>query len=298
MLGFLLSLRASGKSPKTELKYRESVELLDRFVKEMGMPPIEKLTAEHLRHYFMACFDKGNKASTVDTRYRSLQAFYKWLIEEGERTDNPLTRIKAPRVEQVIQPHYTPEDINRVLLACDTSVVGLRDKAIILTLFDTGLRASELCSLQVGDLNLKAMTLHVRKGKGKKERIVGIGYKPSQAIERYLRKRADYMYLEASPWLFANWYGEELTENALTLMLGKRFRASGATFRGAHAFRRGFAIAYLDSGGSPEDLRVLAGWDSPQMLRRYTKATEGERALRGHRLHSPADALQRVSRRR
>ena len=51
------------------------------------------------------------------------------------------------------------------------------------------------------------------------------------------------------------------------------------------------ATAYLDSGGNPEDLRTLAGWESPQMLRRYTKATETERALRGHRTHSPADKL-------
>ena len=68
-------------------------------------------------------------------------------------------------------------------------------------------------------------------------------------------------------------------------------RVTGLRFRGMHAFRRGFAITFLDAGGDPKDLRTLAGWDSPQMLRRYTKATETTRALKAHRRFSPVDRL-------
>jgi site-specific recombinase XerD len=103
------------------------------------------------------------------------------------------------------------------------------------------------------------MTVHVRNGKGGKTRVVGLGYKSAQAVERFLRKRVEYTYLANSPWLFPAWYGEALTYNGLTLMLRRRFRQAGLEFTGAHAFRRGFAISYLESGGSPGDLRVLAG---------------------------------------
>jgi site-specific recombinase XerC len=93
LIGFLLALRAAGRSPKTEQKYRESVLLLAEFAKDMGMPPVENLTAEHLRHYLMSLYDKGNRPGTVSTRYRSLQAYYKWLVEEGEIRESPISRI-------------------------------------------------------------------------------------------------------------------------------------------------------------------------------------------------------------
>ena len=154
-----------------------------------------------------------------------------------------------------------------------------------MTLFDAGLRAQELCSLGRTDLDLRLMAPKVT-GKGNKERIVGIGYKCARSIERYLRRRND-----DSPWLFVGKGGRQLTHNALRLMVGRRARQSGTASKGLHAFRRGFAIAYLESGGSPEDLRTLAGWESVQMLRRYTRATERTRELKGHRMHSPGDKL-------
>jgi integrase len=142
-----------------------------------------------------------------------------------------------------------------------------------------------VCGLTKADFDLKRLTLRVY-GKGQKERLVGVGYATARAVERYMRRRKD-----SGPWLFASWNGEQLTFNALSIMLRRRFKQAGLKFEGAHAFRRGFAMAFLDSGGSPEDLRELCGWESPEMLRHYVRATAGERALRGHRQHSPADAL-------
>ena len=286
ILGFLLSLRAAGRTEKTASGYRDSLEMLVRFSQETQMPPPEHMTAEHLREFLLSLYARGNRPGTVATRYRALCSFYKWLVSEGERTDNPMRRIPPPRLEERVMPHYSPEDVSKLLVTTQGhDLLDIRDLAIILTLYDAGLRAQELCNLSLDSLDLKALTLRVR-GKGQKERIVGIGYKAAKAIDKYLRRRA-----QETPWLFAGRSGHPLTFNAVRLMLGRRFAQAGLQFRGCHAFRRGFAMSYLDSGGSPEDLRVLAGWDSPQMLRRYTKATERERALKGHRAHSPADRL-------
>jgi site-specific recombinase XerD len=285
--GFYLALRASGRSPNTETTYRESVSSLERFAAEMGMPPPVAMSAEHLRHYFLSLYDKGNRPGTVSVRYRALSSFYKWLVTEGELTDSPLKRVPPPRPEQRILSHYTPDAIERLLsaIAASKDFLSARDAALVLLLFDTGLRAQEVCGLTRADFDLKRLVLKAY-GKGNKERLVGVGYATAQAVERYSRRRTD-----SAPWLFVSRARTQLSYGGLTLMLRKRFRAAGLDYKGAHGFRRGFAMAYLDSGGSPEDLRVLAGWDSPQMLRRYTKATEGERALKGHRAHSPADAL-------
>lgn len=94
-----------------------------------------------------------------------------------------------------------------------------------------------------------------------------------------------------SPWLFATLDGNRLTRNALKLALSRAFEAAGVEFKGIHAFRRGSGIEYLRQGGQAEDLRVLMGWRSPEMIRRYVKAAEVERATAAHKRFSPADHL-------
>jgi integrase/recombinase XerC/integrase/recombinase XerD len=253
------------------------------------MPPLVALSTEHLREFFNHLCNLGNKPSTVSVRYRGVQQFYKWLVLEGERTDNPVERIPAPRVPDKLQPHYGEDELNAVLAsipATSRDPVILRNRAILLTLFDTGLRTGELCGLRTEDLNLRDLALAVRQGKGGKDRVVGMGAATAQGIERYLRRRQS-----PSPWLFEARGGGPLTYNAVRQLLQRIFDNAGVAFRGAHAFRRGFAISFLDAGGDPDDLRTLAGWDSPQMLRRYTKATERERALKAYRKFSPVDRL-------
>jgi integrase len=82
-----------------------------------------------------------------------------------------------------------------------------------------------------------------------------------------------------------------MTFNALRMCLRRRFLEAGVPFRGIHGFRRAFAIAFLDAGGYAEDLQQIAGWNSLQMVQRYTKATASARARRAHKRLSPADRL-------
>ena len=94
-----------------------------------------------------------------------------------------------------------------------------------------------------------------------------------------------------SPWLLAALDGVRLTRNALKLALRRAFESAGVEFKGIHAFRRASGIEYLRKGGQSEDLRVLMGWRSPEMMRRYVKAAEVERATSAHKQFSPADGL-------
>jgi site-specific recombinase XerD len=247
-----------------------------------------QLSTEHLREFFNDLYRRGNKPASVSVRYRALQQFFKWLVIEGERSDNPLDRIPTPRVPEQIQPHYDDDDVRRVLAKIPPNSrdpLLLRNRAILLTLYDTGLRGNELCGVRTSDLDLRDLTIRVRHAKAGRERIVGVSASATQAIDRYHRRR------QPSPWLFSTAAGGPLSFQAVRLMLGRLFRSAGVAFKGVHGFRRGFAISFLDSGGDPEDLRTLAGWESPQMLRRYTKATETTRALKAHRRFSPVDRL-------
>ena len=156
----------------------------------------------------------------------------------------------------------------------------------MLTLFDTGVRPSELCGMKLGDLDWKDLSIKV-VGKAGKERHVGISHKAAQAIERYLRRRhSDSPYL----WLVTGDRGP-FTINGLRVMLERHFKDAEVEFRGAHAFRRGFAMSYLAAGGQDNDLKELGGWSSYQMVSKYARGNAGERAVKAHKALSPGDRL-------
>lgn len=287
---WVVVLRGDGKSPKTVEGYAESITHLARYLTAFGFPSLVGASAEHLREWLNSLRERGNKPATVHTRYRAARAFYEWLRREGEIRENPLDRIEPPRVPESIQPYYTSQDIQRVLTALRSRRVrgidAARTRAILLVLFDTGLRASELCSLRREDVNWDSQTMVVHHAKGGHERVVSLGSAATRALLAYLRVRS-----VISPWLFATLDGRRMTPNALKLSLRRAFHTAEVEFKGLHAFRRASGIAYLRQGGQAEDLRVLMGWRSPEMIRRYVKAAEVERATAAHKRFSPADQL-------
>jgi site-specific recombinase XerD len=285
-----LVLRGDGKSPRTIEGYADSVRQLALFLEQGGFPSLTQATAEHIREWFNSLRRRGNKPATVNTRYRGVYAFYKWLRTEGEVRENPLQRIEPPNVPETVQPYYTPEELQLVLKSLRSrrlrGLDAARTRAILLALFDTGLRASELCALRLEDVNWDTQTITVRETKGGNQRVVSLGTAAMRSLMSYLRLRqAD------SPWLFAALEGGRLTRNALKLALRRAFEAAGVEFKGIHAFRRASGVAYLRQGGQAEDLRVLMGWRSPEMVRRYVRAAEVERATAAHKRFSPADHL-------
>ena len=285
--GFLLDLSASGRSSKTTFIYGDSVKRLSAFARSLGFPPLATMGKDDVRHWLASLHQKGNKPGAVHVRYRSVNRFFKWCLKEGERQDNPMDYIDPPTIPQVIQPFYQPHDVEAVLKAIGRkSTYALRDTAVVLTLFDSGVRAAELCGMKVEDLDWRDLSIRVT-GKAGKERNVGIGHKTAQAIERYLRRRqSQNPYL----WLTTGNRGPFST-NGLRMMLERHFETAGVSFRGAHAFRRGFAMSFLAAGGQENDLKELGGWSSYQMVSRYARGNAGERAVKAHKAVSPGDRL-------
>jgi integrase len=121
---------------------------------------------------------------------------------------------------------------------------------------------------------------------GGNERIVSLGTNSARSVAAYLRLKG-----RQSEWLFASLTGGRLTKNALKLVLRRAFEGAGLSFKGVHAFRRGSGVAYLRRGGQAEDLQVLMGWRSSEMMRRYVKVAEVERATSAHKRFSPADLV-------
>lgn len=270
LAAFDLALESEGASEATRRVYAYAARTLFAGLDHMGLGslPVSAVTAEHVRHVLAEKRRAGAAPATLSTIHRGLRRWLGWLQEEGERTDNPMQRIAAPPIPD--RPIEAPsrDQVAALIAHCRKDrrkVLGARDAAIIATLASTGLRASELCSLQVEDIDLKArQTLIV--GKGGKPRIVPFEPGVLRALARYWR-----LAKVTEGAAFRDRSGKPLSTSGLYLCIRRRGAEIGLARLHPHALRHSWAASMLEEQVPEQAIRVLAGWaPGSRMLHRYS----------------------------
>ncbi len=287
--GFLLAKRAEGLSPGTIKKiYGPRLAHFAAYCQRRGVTAIEAIDPTLLREYLLELAQSHNPGGCHQF-YRVVKTFLLWFEVEGAADGwrNPIKRVPPPKVpDEILEPVDTG-DVLRMVQACGTDTLGLRDKAMLLTLLDTGLRASEMLGLDLADFDIATGSLTVRRGKGGKGRIVFMGQTGRRALRAWLRVRGG----QPGP-LFLNRRRQRLAYLGLRTVLLHRAQQAGVPVPSAHDFRRAFAINMLRNGADLLSLQRLMGHADLSVLHRYAKQSVDDlRAAHGQA--SPVDRLMR-----
>jgi integrase len=270
--GFELQLMAEGKSPSVLKNRRSAVLIMARHATSAGFEPGE-LTKAHLQKYLLEQF-KGRKGQGATTLHNDLRAFWKWYSAEYGAPD-PMAGLKAPKGKAAVPPVLGLADLEKVFGACQARSPweNSRNLAIIWLMLESGLRRMEVSALDLADIDLKARTVSVRRGKGGKARVAVFGDSTAKALWRWLQKRGR----EDGP-LFPGTWGGRLSPGGLSELLARIRDKSGVQVR-PHMLRHAWAHHSLAAGMRDSDLMKLAGWTSATMLTRYGAALAQERAI-------------------
>ncbi len=305
LTGFYLSKQAEGCSPNTIIEYRKDFAHFSRWCGAHGKDDPAKLKANDVKAFLAELRTQPNghgkslSPKTVYNCYVALRSFYRWLAEETT-TPNPMLSVPTPKAAPTVIEPLTREEVDAVIKACDGTRqakttgrkafamrrdCGPRDKAVVMVLLDSGLRASELCNLTVGDVDLATGRVLVRCGKGGKGRISYLGKAARKSLWRYLSQRKGG---KPDDPLFLTREDTALTPDRLQkLFVNLGERADVADLH-PHRLRHTFATEFLRNGGNVLGLQRLLGHSSLEMVKRYAAIADADLA-KAHEAGSPAD---------
>jgi integrase/recombinase XerC len=235
----------------------------------------------HRIHAFLSFLHREHKKSSIGRKLSAIKSFFRFLLRENVVQRDPTLHIGSPKQEQSLPTHLTVDDMFRLLEAPPANTpTGLRDRAILEVLYSCGLRVSELVALNWNDIDPTLEVVRVR-GKGNKERIVPIGRKALEALERYRQQipllvapknhGAPITIPSASGAVLLNHRGGRLTTRSVCRLVSSYARTCGiALSTSPHALRHSFATHLLDAGADLRAIQELLGHASLSTTQKYT----------------------------
>lgn len=294
--GYLIYAQARGLS---ELTIRSTTSTINQFLGWLDADPlVDDISKLVIQKFLNHLEERGLSKRTRRNHHSNLAAIWTWMVDEGLVTEHTIRQVKPPKPEEVEVVPFSEQDIKLMLASLKRSKPyrrprqaeasnhelpeAVRNKAIILLLLDTGIRASELCGLKISDVDLRNRRVTVF-GKGAKYRMVPISAKTANALWRYQTQRD---YTKPTEAFFVTYAGLRFRTNALRLMLDRLQERSGVPNIHAHRFRHTFAITYLRNGGDVFTLQRILGHSDITMTRRYSAIAASDVEV-SHRAASP-----------
>ncbi|RMH93495.1 site-specific tyrosine recombinase XerC [Lysobacter pythonis] len=268
---------------------------------DRGIARPQDVTHAHLarfqRHLFLYRKANGQPIAVNGQRIAlfTIEMFFRWLVRQRVLTSNPAADLELPKRTDDLREPLTLEEMEAVLALPDIEQPeGLRDRACLELFYATGIRRMELANLLQSDLDRTRGTLHVRLGKGKKDRFVPVGERALAWVTKYEHESRPRLLSDPNErHLFVNQYGQPLSPDGLSWRVRDYFKQAGIEKRGAcHLFRHTMATAMLDNGADIRHVQEILGHGQITSTQRYTHVS----IARLHAVHAathPAAKLLR-----
>lgn len=273
-----------GYSENTLAAYRNDLGQFAEFLTDYStpkkkQPPTEwsQIDKNHIVDYMLAMKERGYASSTVARKVAATKSFFHFLKDEGGVTEDPTLKLESPKVKKHLPKAISIEDVERLLAepTKSNSPKGLRDTALLETLYATGLRVSEVVSLNVEDVDLETGTIYCI-GKGDRERVVPVYDQAALTIAAYLENgRTALVRNSEEKALFLNHRGERLTRQGLWLIIKQYVHTVGIEGDVTpHTLRHSFATHMLHGGAKLRDVQKLLGHANISTTQVYTQVTQ------------------------
>lgn len=252
-------------SHHTERSYLSDLEQLFDF---LGEKKLEDMDHGALRQFVAHLMKLKIKKSSIARKLSAIRTFYRYLNRQGVLNDNPARLISTPKREHRLPAVLTVDDAMQLMESPKSvDAAWLRDRAVLETLYSTGIRASELVGMNIEDISRQERLVRIR-GKGRKERIVPIGRKAIDAIDAYIGGGKRRATLNA---VFTGPSGKRLTARTVQRILENYRKKLGLAQKASpHTLRHSFATHMLESGADLRALQELLGHASLSTTQRYT----------------------------
>lgn len=246
---------------------------LKNFASFLGSSSVESVSYLFLRKYLAHMKEKNYSKRTVARKLASLRSFFKFLYREGYIKTNPSSGILTPKLDKKLPIFLDPDEVSKLIEAPDEKdLSGLRDRALMETLYSTGIRVSELVGMNLSEIDFISGVIKVF-GKGKKERLAPIGDKALRAIRNYFDKRG-IGKLNDKKAVFLNKDGGRLTDRSVRRVVEKYIkRVSLREGVSPHTLRHSFATHLLNRGADLRSVQELLGHMNLSTTQIYTHVT-------------------------
>ncbi len=251
-----------------------------QFLKAKGIGSLKDVDKPVLRDYLSHLIEQGLVKASIARKLSAIRSFYRYLLREGMVPTSPVATTSSPKLDRRLPSFLSIEQVVKLLEAPDLATPqGLRDRALLELLYASGLRVSELVSLNLEQVNLNTNEIRVW-GKGAKERLVLIGKPAAEALSTYLSQGRPKLFgakIRMTNALFINRYGERLIERGVQKILEKYANIAGIDKRvHPHLLRHTFATHLLDGGADLRVVQELLGHADLSSTQIYTHVTKSQ----------------------
>jgi integrase/recombinase XerC len=257
-------------SPHTHKNYQLDLQRVLLWCQDQGIQNWSELSHAHLRHFVVVLHRKGIQGRSIRRNLSALRSFYRYLLRQGVVTQNPCLDVPVPKSAKKLPKVLNVDQVMHLLDSPQNDWHHLRDLAMFELFYSSGLRLSELVGLNLYDIELREGMVRVL-GKGRKERELPVGRKALQALERWLRVRAEHSLTSSEQALFISQRGSRISVRSVQLRLKQMAQQRGLTLDiSPHTLRHTFASHMLESSRNLRAVQELLGHADISTTQVYT----------------------------